>query len=374
MMKHKISAVLLCVFLALTFVLSVSAVDLRGVMDAMQYPENPAADAETPALLYRIYLPASVEKHIETIEATEETPAARNTTYTAPAGETYGLLLWLHDEDLRGDDNTAHIADDLKNGLINAFLNNAERSGQYIIIAPQCPAGTKWTDQNGALLDQITAFVTDFCAKNPIIDTGRILVGGISMGAEAGYAMIAKQGTAGALPFAAAFLVSGTCGDNWEQNKSAFQKTDIYAFVSDSDNLYSDEKVVSMAEAVNADGGHVSIARYADMGHEIWGQAFLEDAYIKQFMDTNAPAPKPVETEPVETEPVETEPAVTEAPAPVETEAPAETEAQENPQKIPSLGGIEITPALIAYVILAAACVIAVIMLISGLTKHNRNH
>ena len=89
------------------------------------------------------------------------------------------------------------------------------------------------------------------------------------------------------------------------------------------------------------------------------------------FLATNAPAPE-VPTVPVETEPlpVETDAPVTDEP--IET-APVETDAVTDEVQSPlTVAGIEITSAMIAYVILAAAGIISVALLITGLVKNNK--
>ena len=88
------------------------------------------------------------------------------------------------------------------------------------------------------------------------------------------------------------------------------------------------------------------------------------------FLATNAPAaevapaPAESETEPVDTDVPADDPVVT---TPVETE-PVTDEVQTPP----SIGGVEITSGMIAYIIMAAACILSVVMLIMGLVKNNK--
>ncbi len=361
-LKQRAAAAMIFLLLCMAFILPAAAVDLRGVMESGIYPEIVETDDET--LQYRLYVPDTVTKYTESVGEGEDGTSHTVTTYHSTSGETYGLLLWLHDEDLRGDDNTAHIADDAKNGLLNAFLNHAERAKQFIIVAPQCPAGKTWAD----MLPLVTAWVKDFQSQNHLLDEDRMFVAGISMGAAAGYTLIEDPD----FSVTAAFLVGGTCAA--EVDAAAYQGTTVYAFISETDDAYSAAPVLAAAETVNQAGGSFLLANYADIGHEIWGQAFSDEALVAQFMNINAPAPADV-TEPVVTEPVDTASETESLPVetqPVETAAPETTAAPEEPAA-PSIAGIEITAEMIAYVIMAAACLLAVIWLFAGLAKHNRS-
>lgn len=371
MMKYRLFAVLTAFLLLLSCLsVSVSAVDLQGVMDTLEFPDP--ADGQT--LLYRIYTPDSIERHTET---TGEGDDARTVTvYKNNADKTYGLLIWLHDEECRGSDNTAQISDDAKNGLIKAFLNNPSVNNEFIIVSPQCPDGKTWlSDGDASPLHAVIRWMKDFQNHNHLLDPARIFVGGISMGAEAGYSLIRMQKDT-ALPVSAAYLVGGTCEKN--SSPDTYADTAVCAFVSSNDPSYPADDITSLADAVNAAGGSFSLSGYADMGHDIWGQAFREDAMLSKFMSVNAPKPAPSDPlpddEPADTEAVTEEPADTSVPVPQETETETEeTKPADEKQDPFTIGGVEITSALIAYVILISACVLAAILLISGLIKHNRS-
>lgn len=366
-----------------------AAVDLRGIMDAHAYKNT--AISETAVLPYRIYLPDAIaagfpasadnavvieEKPVEAVEGTEDAaedaPAVTPPAIEIPRDREYGLLIWLHDEDLCGDDNVSHISNEEKNGLMNAFLAG-NTAADYIILAPQCPTGTTWTANNNLYLTLLLDLVQNHIMQLPI-DRNRILIGGISMGATAGYELIGLQVNDGMIPISAAYLVAGTTDFTITNDLEAkvFETTKVYAFLSENDTVTPPDSVRSLADLVNTKYENVqdfTYAVYPELGHEIWHQAFAEQALMSAFLATNAPAeePEPVETE---TEPVETDaPAVIE---PVDT-APVETEpVTDEVQTPPSIGGVEITSGMIAYIIMAAACILSVVMLIMGLVKNNK--
>lgn len=369
-----------------------AAVDLRGVMDAHAYQNT--AISETAILQYRVYLPdaiaAAFPKSADNVvwdipadENADETPAEGEDAVTEPVEDApaieiprdreYGLLIWLHDEDLSGDDNVSQISNEAKNGLMNAFLTGTNAS-EYIILAPQCPRGTTWTENGNLYLNLLLDLVKNHVMQLPI-DENRILIGGISMGATAGYELIEMQVDAGMIPISAAYLVAGTTdfavGSDLEAK--VFETTKVYAFLSENDTVTPPDSVRNLADLVNTKYENVqdfTYAVYPELGHEIWHQAFAEQALMDAFLATNAPVeepePAPVEseTEPVDTDIPVDDPIVT---APVETE-PVTDEVQTPP----SIAGVEITSEMIAYVILAAAGIISVVLLITGLVKNNK--
>ncbi len=366
-----------------------AAVDLRGIMDAHAYKNT--AISETAVLPYRIYLPDAIaagfpasadnavvieEKPVEAVEGTEDAaedaPAVTPPAIEIPRDREYGLLIWLHDEDQCGDDNVSHISNEEKNGLMNAFLAG-NTAADYIILAPQCPIGTTWTENENLYLTLLLDLVKNHIMQLPI-DQNRILIGGISMGATAGYELIEMQVDAGMIPISAAYLVAGTTDFTITNDLEAkvFETTKVYAFLSENDTVTPPDSVRNLADLVNTKYENVqdfTYAVYPELGHEIWHQAFAEQALMDAFLATNAPAEEP---EPVETE---TEPVDTDAPVviePVDT-APVETEpVTDEVQTPPSIGGVEITSGMIAYIIMAAACILSVVMLIMGLVKNNK--
>lgn len=371
-----------------------AAVDLRGVMDAHAYQNT--AISETAILPYRVYLPdaiaAAFPKSADNVvwdipadENADETPAEGEDAVTEPVEDApaieiprdreYGLLIWLHDEDLSGDDNVSQISNEAKNGLINAFLTTGTYAADYIILAPQCPRGTTWTDNGNLYLNLLLDLVKNHVMQLPI-DQNRILIGGISMGATAGYELIEMQVDAGMIPISAAYLVAGTTdfavGSDLEAK--VFETTKVYAFLSENDTVTPPDSVRNLADLVNTKYENVqdfTYAVYPELGHEIWHQAFAEQALMDAFLATNAPVvepePVPVETEPI---PVETLPGVIEDP--VVTTAIETAPVTDEVQTPPTIAGVEITSAMIAYTIMAAAGIIAVVLLITGLVKNNK--
>jgi len=369
-----------------------AAIDLRGVMDAHAYQNT--AISESAYLPYRIYLPdaiaaafpksadnvvedeAPVDDEVPVDGDAEPAPAEPEPApeIEIPRDREYGLLIWLHDEDMCGDDNVSHISDEAKNGLMNAFLSGS-LSSDYIILAPQCPRGTTWTENSNLYLNLLLDLVQNHVMQLPI-DQNRILIGGISMGATAGYELIEMQVDAGMIPISAAYLVAGTTDFAIANDLEAkvFETTKVYAFLSENDTVTPPDSVRNLADLVNTKYENVqdfTYAVYPELGHEIWHQAFAEQALMDAFLATNAPVeepePAPVESE---TEPIDTD--VPEVEHPIEIVPQETAPVTDEVQNPPSIAGVEITSEMIAYVILAAAGIISVVLLITGLVKNNK--
>ena len=387
--RYFLAAMMLAVLLVVSAIPVSAAIDLRGVMDMHAYQNT--AISETAILPYRIYLPDAIAAAFpksadnavivpdgEDTEAPSgeetETEAVNDTpVIEIPQDREYGLLIWLHDEDCRGNDGVSHISDDAKNGLINTFLASSDYANNFIVIAPQCPQGTQWTDNDNLYLRLLIDLIQNHVMQIPI-DEDRIFVSGISMGATAGYQLITMQGSDPSLPVAAAYLVAGTCDyviEN-EEDAAVFGATKVYAFLSENDTVTPPDSVRAIADLINTTYDlpqDFTYAIYPEVGHEVWHQAFAEQGLLQAFMSTNAPAVQaPVETEAVTDAPEETEAPATEAPVPAETE-PQTEEILNTP---PSIGGITITSQMIAGVILCAACVLSMVILIAGLIKNNK--
>ncbi|MBQ3065961.1 MAG: hypothetical protein IJC98_06970 [Clostridia bacterium] len=355
-----------------------AAVNLLNVMDSHAYKNTDiSADAILP---YRIYLPDAIAalfpQGADNAADTDDSTGSENApddTPTVPEDKKYGLLIWLHDEDLRGDDCVTHIADDNKNGLMSTFLSNSEYNNDFIILAPQCPADATWTGNDGLYLDLLIDLVTKHILTLPI-DTSRILIGGLSMGASAGYELIAMQNEEGMFPIAAAYLLAGTTSITIENAKDAsvFENTRIFAFLSENDPVTPADSVRSLSDLLITDYQcPITYVVYPELGHEIWHQAFAEQNLLESFMSVNAPSVDEPNTEeiPDGTTPPDTTAANTEK-QPVQSD---DTTGSENSDtSAPSIAGIPITTNMIAGFIVVIASLLAAILLLSGLYRSSR--
>ena len=369
--KTRSSAALFSVLLLVTsllFAFPASAVDLLGVMTAEVFAET---EGEENTLRYRIYSPQ---------------------TLSAQAAENgCGILVYLHDEDCRGDDNVDHISDSAKTALLSAVLNDDTLNQSMLILAPQCPSDSGWTSDNGKQLDLVSDLVRALCG-NMKIDASRIGIVGVSDGASGAYALLARQNDADAVVFSAAFLAAGTCID--PDAVEAYAKTKIFAVTSDDDPVTPSRSVDQFIASMDGRDS-VVYSRYTGAGHEVWVHAFTDETLVSPFLTALKPAETPVEESPDAAEvPSGADPAGTEAPAQAENgEAPVEAPSQNAPDggtgtqstsgaadgndapgkaaSLPKIGNTEVTAPFVASVLLITACVLAAVFLFTGLFKNN---
>ena len=369
--KTRISAALFSVLLLVTsllFAFPASAVDLLGVMTAEVFAET---EGEENTLRYRIYSPQ---------------------TLSAQAAENgCGILVFLHDEDCRGDDNVDHISDSAKTALLSAVLNDDTLNQSMLIIAPQCPSDSGWTSDNGRQLDLVSDLVRALCA-NMKIDASRIGIVGVSDGASGAYALLARQNDADAVVFSAAFLAAGTCVD--PDAVDAYAKTKIFAVTSDDDPVTPSRSVDQFIASMDGRDS-VVYSRYTGAGHEVWVHAFTDETLVSPFLTALKPYEAPAEEVPDASEaPDKAEPVGTEAPGQAEhDETPVEAPSQNAPDggvgtqsvsgaadgndapgktaSLPKIGNTEVTAPFVASVLLITACVLAAVFLFTGLFKNN---
>jgi predicted peptidase len=169
------------------------------------------------------------------------------------AQESWPLILFLHGRGERGDDLEL-----VKKYGLPAKLENGEHL-PFIILAPQCPAGSYWTEE----LDGLNALLDDAIA-NLKVDTRRIYLTGLSMGGGGTWFM------AGRYPerFAAIAPICGT-GIRWIAQER-LRDVPVWVFHGDADPVVPVEQSQMMVEALKAAGGNVRFTVYPGVDHDSW--------------------------------------------------------------------------------------------------------
>lgn len=349
-MRHRILACLLCMLLLCSlFVSPISAIDLRGAMMGESY----AADGGDMTLPYRIYLPDGVEW-------------GADGAYAGSTDKIDTVLIWLHDEDLRGDDNTTQISDEDKNVLLNAAVT--EGGEHCIVIAPQCPMGETW-DSIAPAMKAFLLTVRDAMKKGGIYGDARVLLGGIGMGASYAYTLIGTEQNT--LPIDAAYLIGGSCigqGAHYDE----FAKTDLYAFVS----AEAEEDVTALRSLVEGVQRRTdrpcSAIEYTGASYELWLPAFADDALLYAFLDITTVNEEETTVPVTEEESTEEEttaaPVVTEK-EPKETKAPTQSAQDTQSTEVQAPNGSSTSS---MQLILIAAAIVLVIVLVAFMRKDKK--
>ena len=136
-----------------------------------------------------------------------------------------------------------------------------------VVVSPQCPAQTWWTDHVRVLeklLDHIEL------AYN--IDPDRIYVTGLSMGGYGTFALVARN------PGRYAATVP-VCGGGMYFDALRLSATPMWVFHGAADRVVPVEESRRMVEFANArNGEHARLTEYEGVGHDSWKRAYADEA------------------------------------------------------------------------------------------------
>lgn len=199
--------------------------------------------------------------------------------------ETYPVVLFLHGAGERGNDNISQ----LKWGVMNFATDESMRSHPAIVIAPQCPKGSTWSNFEGygereelLLKDrpskplEMAMEVLDQVIQNNAVDTTRIYITGLSMGGFGTWDAIARYPG----KFAAAAPV---CGGGDPATAGTIANIPIWAFHGADDPVVSPELSRIMIDALHEAGARPGYTEYPGVGHFAWIQAY-EDPYMMDWL------------------------------------------------------------------------------------------
>lgn len=199
---------------------------------------------------------------------------------TCEGGTRYPLVLFLHGAGERGNDNTATLV----HGVV-PICRFAMKHGDAFVVAPQCPKGRKWVDQDWSAksmrrparpteeLSAVMEFLKDLCARYPI-DRSRIYVTGISMGGFGTWDLVARlQGF-----FAAMMPICGGV-DETTARDYADDGGDlgIRFFHGGADSVVSPDFSRRMDKALAAEGIEHAYVEYPGINHNSWTQTYAND-------------------------------------------------------------------------------------------------
>ncbi len=173
------------------------------------------------------------------------------------AHESWPLILFLHGRGERGDD----LELVKKHGLPEKIANGEHLP--FVIIAPQCPAGSNWTEE----LDGLNALLDDALA-NFKVDVRRVYLTGLSMGGSGTWFL------AGRYPerFAAIAAICGA-GLRWMAQERLVNMP-VWVFHGDADPIVPVLFSEMMVEALQAAGGNVRFTVYPGVDHNSWTRAY----------------------------------------------------------------------------------------------------
>jgi predicted peptidase len=206
------------------------------------------------------------------------------------AGQRYPIILFLHGAGERGDNNEAQLLHGLR------MFSSPEMQAKHpaFILAPQCPAGKKWSEVDWSLLKsalpekpsrsmQLAMKALDSVVATLPVDPQRIYLAGISMGGYGTWDAAARWPG----KFAAAIPV---CGGGDDLQAARLKNLPVWCFHGDKDTVVPVVRSRDMVQAIQAAGGSPKYTEYPGVGHNCWDRAYAEPAlYEWLFSQHRAP-------------------------------------------------------------------------------------
>ena len=177
------------------------------------------------------------------------------------------LILFLHGRGERGS-NLRMVK---RHGLPKRLANGDDFP--FIIVSPQCPAGSYWTEE----LDALNALLDHIVAEYKV-ETSRIYLTGMSMGGRGTWFL------AGRTPerFAAIAPVCGA-GLNWIAQER-LGKLPVWIFHGDADDVVPAYEADNMARWLREAGGNVKLTIYPGVSHDSWTQTYNNPELYEWFL------------------------------------------------------------------------------------------
>ena len=178
--------------------------------------------------------------------------------YTPDTTTDVPVVLFLHGSGERGSD-LIHVGDE---GLPEILANLPEAA---IVIAPQCPENSRWTECLEALetvLDEVTARYT--------ADRKRVYLTGLSLGGQGAWYLAVRH------PERFAALVP-VCGRSNPAEAQQLVNLPTWVFHGADDEVVPPGESKKMMRALQEAGSKAKLTVYPNVGHNSWARAYAED-------------------------------------------------------------------------------------------------
>ncbi len=182
--------------------------------------------------------------------------------YERNSSQRWPLLLYLHGSGYRGDDPNLVLSSGLPN------IVHLERDDfPFILVCPQCPADTWWSDHIPAL-DILLKDISDRYA----VDPHQVSVTGSSMG---GFG-VWHLGVSYPERFAALVPLCG--GGSWfygfPERVRSLKTTPVWAFHGEDDVIVPPRESAVLVYELNQAGGQARLDILPRAGHDVWRQVY----------------------------------------------------------------------------------------------------
>ena len=210
----------------------------------------------TKSLNYRIYMPSSYDENNE-----------------------YSLLVYFHDEEGKGNDNSSQLDNHNKTIYLEKIINNSSLKNKYFILAPQCPSGECFANvSNGKIAEEetvtmslVSELIMSLCGTYNI-DLAKISATGVGTGATAVFDAINRNVGL----FAGAVTVAGVANVEDYENYSL---TPIWSFSSSNPVATTNTELYRTCKKLTSVGAGIIQKEY---------EGVKDKAYIPAYQNENA--------------------------------------------------------------------------------------
>ncbi|NQX71696.1 prolyl oligopeptidase family serine peptidase [Paenibacillus alba] len=164
----------------------------------------------------------------------------------------WGLIVFLHGMDMRGD----NVTQLLNYGLLEV-ANEGNLSLPFVVAVPQCPSESYWNMER----DAVTALIEELSA-NHRVDGRRIYLIGYSLGGYGVWDLAIHN------PKMFAAIVPLSSGGQVSKAEK-LKDISIWAFHGAKDDIVPLEQMTDMVSAIEKHQGNVRLTIYPDLGHDI---------------------------------------------------------------------------------------------------------
>ena len=182
--------------------------------------------------------------------------------YRRDANRQWPLLLYLHGAAYRGEDPNLVLSSGLP-----SIVYQEKDDFPFILVCPQCPANTWWSDHLPAL-DVLLKDIGDRYAVDPL----QVQVTGSSMG---GYG-VWHLGVSFPNRFAALVPLCG--GGSWfygfPERVRLLKNVPVWAFHGEDDVIIPPRESAVLVDELNQAGGQARLEVLQRTGHDAWRQVY----------------------------------------------------------------------------------------------------
>lgn len=186
--------------------------------------------------------------------------------YDPTSGQRWPLILFLHASGERGSD--------LELVKLYGIPFHLEQGQDlpFIIVSPQCPAGSYWTLH----IQELTALLDDIVARYPV-DQGRIYMTGMSMGGAGTWLLAAFTPER----FAA---IAPVCSHMVPIPLPRLKDIPIWAFHGDADERAPVTDIAMTVDRLQALSANAKLTIYPGVGHNAWDPAYADPELYQWFL------------------------------------------------------------------------------------------